>query len=279
MPFGPNSKVFFVDTTNGSDGNDGLTPEHAKATITNAIAQCITTRRDVIYVLDWSTDNGETWPLAMSKAGVTLVGMPTGTISGGTDSMARIICPDAAAAIALTAHQCRIVNCYIYTNASYDAITFAVNGWTGIIGNTFGRCTDACGGGASASTSIGWCSEISYNLFTSQVADHGIYQNNPATLLIKGNHFQAVQGTYALEIVASSAARIVDNRFGLNSNTAGSAIRMGHATTHCYIDGNHANFGMTAMSNNPFQEQGHAVPGNDWGVNYQGVTATMPVEY
>ena len=110
IPFGPNSRVFFVDTANGSDGNDGLTPEHAKATITNAIAQCTASRRDVVYVLKWSTDNGETWPIPMSVAGVTLLGMQAG--GPHMNSMAYITSVGNYGAITISANYCRVQHLY-----------------------------------------------------------------------------------------------------------------------------------------------------------------------
>jgi hypothetical protein len=43
--------VFFVDSTTGSDGNNGLSPDEAFATLDYAIGQCTADKNDVIYVM------------------------------------------------------------------------------------------------------------------------------------------------------------------------------------------------------------------------------------
>lgn len=276
IPFGPNSRVFFVDTANGSDGNDGLTPEHAKATITNAIAQCTASRRDVVYVLKWSTDNGETWPIPMSVAGVTLLGMQAG--GPHMNSMAYITSVGNYGAITISANYCRVQHLYLAcASDSYDAIGFSgTPGGTGIIECLFGTCKDAVGGGAGATYNIGWTSEISGNIFTQQVADHGIYVYNPANILIANNMFSRVQGDAALEINGGAGyPRVLYNYFSLKSDLAGGAITCGATNYGGLFVGNQANYGNSAMSNNPYLDPGTTYK-NDWMLNYYGITASQP---
>jgi len=274
-------KDWHVDTERGSASNSGERADDALNTITAALTKCVANRRDNIIVHDWQTDNDETWPLPMNVAGVSLYGMPSGVLSPGHDSMARLICPDDAAVIAISAHQCRVIQCYLQCPAGYDAITFSgTPAWTGILGNYFQTCKDAVGGGALASTSIGWLSEISYNTFYSLNADHGIYQFNPSNLLIKGNLFLRVGGDAALELSSAAFAKILDNRFALLSDTKGGAITLTRDAHCCLIDGNRANYQKTAMSANPYLDTSSGgatgMQLNDWLLNYQAITATQP---
>lgn len=275
VPYGMNSKFFFVDTEGGSNGNDGLTPDHARASITAALALCVANRRDTIRVLRWGTDNSETWPIPMSVAGVSVIGMRAGGTSHS--SWAYIVGTESSALFHVTAANCRIMNFLLQgydTGENMITTTNAANR-CGIIGNFFATCNDGVGG-TTAGTSLGYHSEVSGNFFSAQVSDHGIVQYNPAHLVIKGNIFSKVAGTYALELYAAGRPTIIGNQFALHSDVAGSAIRLRGATTHGWIDDNHANEGKTAMSQNPFGDNSPGATPNVWGLNYYGITATMP---
>lgn len=54
------------------------------------------------------------------------------------------------------------------------------------------------------------------------------------------------------------------SRLSLSAGTAGSAIY-----------GNQANYGDTAMGNNPYTDSAGA-GSNTWGLNYQAITAVLP---
>jgi len=267
--------LYFVDTVNGNSGNTGLEPEEALDTITGALEKCVADRRDTIYVLRWDTDNGETWPLPMNKARVTLRGAPAG--GPEASSQAYITSVGNYSAVTISANYCRLLRLYLAcASASYDAIGFSsVPGGTGIIGCNFGVCKDAIGGGVAAASTIGWTSQISDCYFTAQCAAHGIYVYNPAQIMIARNVFKRTVGV-ALQFAGPSGyGRILDNRFGLASDTKGLAITMGATSYGCVFDGNRANFGNSAMSNNPYLDPGTTYK-NDWLLNYMGVTATMP---
>lgn len=274
-PFGMNSKYFFVDTEDGSSGNDGLTPDHAKASITSALALCSASRRDTIYVLRWGTDNSETWPIPMSVAGVSLIGMRAG--GPGHSSWAYIIGTEASAIFHVTAAQCRIQNFLLQGyDTTENMITFTnAAGQCGIIGNFFATCDNAIGGETTAA-SIGYHSEISGNFFSAQVADAGIIMNNPAHLLIKDNIFSRVGGSYAVDLMAAGRPTILSNKFIVTGDTDGAAIRLRAATTYGIIDDNRANYAKAAMTNNPYGDNAPGATPNCWLVNYKGSGVTYP---
>ena len=51
LPFSKYAKYYFVDTTNGSDGNDGLSPSSPLATIIAAEDKCVANRHDTIFLI------------------------------------------------------------------------------------------------------------------------------------------------------------------------------------------------------------------------------------
>lgn len=78
IPFGKNSKVFFVDPANGSNSNSGLDPAHPLDTVSNAHGRCVAGRNDVVMLIgDGSTtgtsreDAAVTW----SKNSTHLIGV------------------------------------------------------------------------------------------------------------------------------------------------------------------------------------------------------------
>jgi len=71
--------VFFVDSTTGSNSNDGKSPDTALATIDAAIGRCTADKGDIIYAMPKhvetiSAANG----IALDVAGVSVIGMGRG---------------------------------------------------------------------------------------------------------------------------------------------------------------------------------------------------------
>jgi len=70
---------------------------------------------------------------------------------------------------------------------------------------------------------------------------------------------------------------IKDNIFGMPDNTAGRSIHFSAAAhSEWLIVGNHANFGMTDMANNPYLDESNGVSPNHWMLNYRNITAILP---
>lgn len=67
-------KVFFVDYTNGSDGNNGLTPAKAFKTVAKAYNSCVSNRDDVIALIG-SASHVVTEMLTVSKNRVHFIGV------------------------------------------------------------------------------------------------------------------------------------------------------------------------------------------------------------
>lgn len=66
-------KVFYVDYTNGSDGNKGTSPQEPLKTVDQAYALCTTNKYDVIVLLGSAT-HVLTNPLTWTKSRITVIG-------------------------------------------------------------------------------------------------------------------------------------------------------------------------------------------------------------
>lgn len=267
--------TFYVDTTNGASTNTGLSPDQALDTITAALGKCVADRRDVIYVLDWVEDKGETWPLAMSVAGVSLIGsqrewgMTRGTGVFPTTS--------GSACIHVTASNCRIINLALQSGADDDCITFADRpGGGAVIGCMFASCKNAIGGGASMAASPAQQWVFADNFFSSSVKDHGIYVFDPAWVVIRNNIFHNVGGDVACFIDRAGMETVIDNRFALAKDADGAAITVGAVNAAAGLfDGNHAYKAITGMTNNPYRDLCVATP-SCWLSNYKAGVITAP---
>lgn len=72
-------KVFYVDSTNGSDGNSGATPAQAVATIGQAQTLATASVGDMVVVMPGYTET-RTTALTLSKAGVSYIGLGNGLL-------------------------------------------------------------------------------------------------------------------------------------------------------------------------------------------------------
>lgn len=75
LPFSKNAKYFFVDTTHGSDGNDGLSPSTPLATIIAAYALCTANQHDTIFLIGGASGLNMTAALTWAKNYTHLVGI------------------------------------------------------------------------------------------------------------------------------------------------------------------------------------------------------------
>ena len=51
VPYSKDATYYFVDAATGADGNDGLTPESALATIIAAEDKCVANRHDTVFYI------------------------------------------------------------------------------------------------------------------------------------------------------------------------------------------------------------------------------------
>lgn len=89
LPVGPLGKVFFVDS--GVDAIEGTSPDTAVGTIDEAINLCTANNGDVIYVMPGHTEAVTSSSIACDVAGVTIIGLGSGSMKpvltfGATDS-------------------------------------------------------------------------------------------------------------------------------------------------------------------------------------------------
>lgn len=264
-------QVFYVNGTDWGDGdnaNDGLRPDTPFLTLTYALAQCTSEEFDTIVVVDHWTPTGETWPIAIDKDQVSIIGAPGGSFN-------RFACIHPAgdtAAFEVQAMGVRIQDLYFDAGAAHAAIEFSGGKErTGIFNCNF--MTGARGiTGVAGSPSFGV--EIGNCFFSHSLTGGGIYLNNPAVSRIHDCTFDRVVGV-AIEIVQAGHMQILDNRIGVDSDVQGRGITLGASCARCLVDGNTANFGSTAMAANPYLDSGGATD-NDWLLNYRDITATLP---
>lgn len=108
--------VFFVSSTTGSNDNNGTDVSTPKATIQGAISACTASKGDVIIVMPGHTEAVTSSSLTLNKAGVSIVGVGSGSVKptltfGATDST-----------INVTAANCTIQN-FRFTAGVGDVVT------------------------------------------------------------------------------------------------------------------------------------------------------------
>jgi hypothetical protein len=112
-------KTFYVDSTIGSAGNDGLSWETPLATITQGLAKCTASKGDAVIVSPLHTET-VTAAITMSKIGVALIGVCSGK------QMPIITGNGAIDAIDITAAGCSVSNIRFAAPAT-DAQTADIN--------------------------------------------------------------------------------------------------------------------------------------------------------
>jgi len=106
IPFGKDARYYFVDVANGSDGNDGFTPDSALATLAAAEAKCVANRHDTVFFIARAAADNPAAAITWDKDYTHLVGI--GSELPGLGQRCRVV---GATATALT-----------------NTITFAGNG-------------------------------------------------------------------------------------------------------------------------------------------------------
>lgn len=156
LPVGPNSNVFYVDSTNGSDSNDGLRPEKPLATILAAYNKCTANQHDVVAVIAGAAGNNLSAALTWAKDYTHLVGLCAPT---GVAQRARIFqlstLTGASPLLNITASGCIFKDIYIFQGVddATSLINVQVTGGRNYFENVHfaggGHATQAINGGAS----------------------------------------------------------------------------------------------------------------------------------
>lgn len=289
--------IFWVNTSGnrGSDdaNNPGLHWKTPLLTIARAHTLCTTGQNDYVIVIDaWSED---TEPIQITKDQVHIIGVGalnsffglpkmgeewvkvspgadtavfefTGDycelagfdIGGGATANG---CVDLSQPIGMWIHHNRFGSAQvggtplngIYLSQSCHGVLIEDNVFLGTGNGTLGTIT---GNGilCSETEAVSW--------------DHGIAQRN----LFAGIPDVAIQ------LRLAHGTFILDNVIGCDADTEGSAITLevaGGGCRGCVINGNHANYGDTAMGASPFLDQ-CAAGDNSWITNYRAGLTIMP---
>lgn len=126
LPVSINQKIFFVDPANGSDSNDGLSPETALATVTAAYALCTANQHDIVFYIAGSSGLNLSATLTWAKNYTHLIGMAA---PSGIASRARFFQLSTATGLSplinITASGCIFANWYVFQGV--DDATSLIN--------------------------------------------------------------------------------------------------------------------------------------------------------
>lgn len=275
LSLGP-GEFYYVDGVDGDNSNDGLTPDTPLLTITAALAKCTSGNEDYIFVMNVHQPTGETWPIAVEKSCVHIIGMSTPL------EPAPVIDPDgdyAAFSIGTTSNagsRVEISNLGLTGGTNHGCVeiaddVFGVKIHDCIIGHNYYGAQD---GIRINSTIDAPDIEIYNNVFGALLTRNGIRVITNATRgRIHNNIFARVQneGIFLGTAAGVTDCWVYDNKFALPSDTAKYAIRIDNGSGG-FIDGNSANYGRTGMTNNPYYDAGT----NSWGLNYKAGVSVLP---
>lgn len=276
-------KVFYVDTAanGGSDNNSGLSITDPLLKINTAMDKVTANKGDVIQILGNSPSSpNDNATITCDVAGVTIRGLHgRGMLSDSGFGSPTINVP----AITIAANYVTIENLYIgckSTGTTGGIVEFS--GTNSYFGVTFRNITFDTQYVAAYGIYVQY--DQPYLLVEdcmfgrSDIAGYTtacIYVGNCTCGMIRRNVFAGFAGIGISCGGSCGNLTILDNRFRLPSHTEGKAITMAAGSSGNYIDGNHAAFGDTQVTNNPFLDSSSAGY-NDWGVNYESATVTMP---
>jgi len=158
VPFSASAKYYFVDSANGSDGNTGLTPDHALATVIAAEDKCVANQHDTVFYMAGSSGINMTAALTWDKGYTHLIGIAAPTMVAQRARLFQLsTLTGASPLINVTASGCIFKN--IYTFQGVDDATSLIN-WQVTGGRNYfenihfaggGHATQAVNGGASLS--------------------------------------------------------------------------------------------------------------------------------
>lgn len=273
--------VYYVHGSDGSDSYSGEDKDHPLLTITAALAKCTADNNDYIIILDYYQATGETWPIAVNKSRVHIMGVsgkgcpwpwvqPTGSTAAfnfttgsgyseicglelGAGSASGCIEVTTSGLWGLHIHDCHLGSETIGMSALYGIQTPAGELIQGLIEN----CKF---GGALTSDGIRINANAGPNAVRGCVIRNNIFRPDGI-------------GINVLDVSAAfNEGGIFDNRFVMSSDANGKGVTFASGAVGL-VDGN---VGVmedgAAPTNNPFSDGG---TGMGWGINYQGGTALL----
>ena len=278
------NSVFYVDTAanGGSDSNSGRSPSDPLLTIAAAWALCTTNKNDYIFVINGST--ADTEPITPTIATLHIIGM-------GMGPAPLQVCLTASAdtgvfTLGSAAPKTEIAGFCLGGGANHGGIVTSGSPYgLWIHHNQFGHefngaATPKYGIETNTAPTGASYSVIEDNIFLGtdgtaspgKIDANGILAYGCKGLVLKRNVFLGIPGIN-VQITDAVKCIIMDNQFALDGNTTGRALTLAGACYSCWINGNHANFGKTAMAAVPWAD---SQTDNHWGANYNGDGIAYP---
>lgn len=270
------SKLIFHNSSTGDNNNPGTKPTCPVLTVTQALALATDWGGDIILSRNIGTPAGETWPISVNKSDTTIIGW-----GEEANKSVNIVPVGDTAALSIAAHNITLIQLGFDAGINHAGIEFGVTDhwWSCLVKECWFGVQNAMQDGifVVGGRDVSYLTVID-SLFGDLITRDGIRLEGSATkgqlgMLGHGNRFLGVPGIGIHAVNVVKHLQILDNRFKLPSNTAGKAITFAHAGSELgFIDGNHANFGKTAMAANPYVDAGT----NTWGLNWKAGVSIMP---
>jgi len=277
-------RTYYVDMSNGSDGQRGTNPKDPLQTITTAMDKCVAGQGDAIVVMAASPSSpaaAETFPIAMDVAGVLLTGLYSRGLLSDSGFGTDVLDGDT---ITPTANYCNVENLYLGVKTGGTAGN-VIAGTTSCYAFTLRNClienqyTALYGFYTGASADFPYLL-IEDNKFGGSSATacftSAISLFNATFGMVRRNLFMGCS-SYAIHVLATCGqCCFLDNRFQLYADTDGFAIYAADGSSNNYFDGNRAAHGMSTITNDPFWDA-NGDDSNDWGLNYENQAATSGI--
>lgn len=269
--------IFYIDGTNGLDTNSGLTPDLPVLTLTYALSLCTNGANDYIIVLGYpGAAAGETWPVAVDKSKVHIIGTPAQAAPSPL-----VNAPADTACFTVSASNVEISGIEFSCGATAACIDTSGAIWKLNVHDNFFGWQDAGQDGIRLSAGTDDCPSchIHHNLFGNKLTRDGIrIHHNSTRTVIEDNVFIGIaSGGIGVNVVAtagsSALAAVNDNHFTVADAATGEAITFAAGSIDCQVQGNMAGQGVVAMGNVPYRDLGAC----HWGLNYYDIQGIMPV--
>lgn len=274
-------KVIYVDSGGSDTTGTGFTPTSPIKTINAAMDLCTANQGDVIQVMGNSPSTpNDTGTITMDKAGVTLRGLyGRGMLSDsgfGSDTT-NVPC------LTIAANYITVENLYLGIDPEGSS-GGVIEGSKSCFGFTLRNCLIE----AQYTTTYGFYTGVSWDFPYLLIEDcvFGSGQGAKATnwirlfnasmsSVIRRNLFKRSSAAAIQCLSSCGELSILDNTFHLNSDLAGGAITLDDGSSQIYVDNNHAGYGTTDAAD-PYYDKNGNDDSNTWGLNYKGVTGTLP---
>jgi len=272
--------IFFLDGIAGVDTNHGRSLYFPLLTYTEALLQCVNDNNDYIIVLDYWSPGTETWPIAVNKSMVHIIGLEFESVN-----WAVVVPGGDNPSFNVTAHYVEIAHLEIGAGATMGAIH--VGSGAGIWGLNAHHC------------SFGWSHTTGQDGIRNPAGGDAPYLNAYACRFGQGltrdgiriehnatrgrlgvpgkpsNIFDRVGGIGIHVTGPAVLEGVFDNRHILAADVAGGAITfINPGSSQAFIDGNRCGFGNQPADflNNPYRDLGN----NHWGVNWKQAATVLP---